>query len=228
MSTKNPDLRDLPAYTLIEAARYVRLPSATLRSWIAGRAYPRGKGTATFQPLIHPAQRRPMLISFWNLIEAHVLRSLRTEHGVAIKELRKAIKYAEHTLRIERLLLHKDLWTHAGKVFLSRYSELIELSASGQLAMRKLFEEHLRRVEWDQWQFPVRLYPFMPSEGRREKSIAIDPNIAFGRPVILRKGISTGAITNRIDAGESLAELAEDYGLSQAEIEQAVLYEHAA
>jgi hypothetical protein len=31
--------------------------------------------------------------------------------------------------------------------FLDRYVELINLSASGQLAMRKMFEEHLARVE---------------------------------------------------------------------------------
>src|SRR6266705_4987571 len=32
---------------------------------------------------------------------------------------------------------------------------------SGQLAMRKLFEEHLKRVEWDEWKFPLRLYSFL-------------------------------------------------------------------
>lgn len=95
--------------------------------------------------------------------------------------------------------------------------------------MRRLFEEHLKRVEWDQWQFPVRLYPFSASEAATpDRHIAIDPNIAFGRPVLLSKGISTGAIADRIDAGESVNDLAEDYGLSPAEIEEAVLYERAA
>ncbi|MGH6832997.1 MAG: DUF433 domain-containing protein [Methyloceanibacter sp.] len=41
-------------------------------------------------------------------------------------------------------------------------------------------------------------------------------------------GISTGTIADRIDAGESVADLSTDYGLSEAEIEQAVLYERAA
>jgi hypothetical protein len=31
---------------------------------------------------------------------------------------------------------------------LDRYGELIELTASGQLAMRRLFEEHLKPVGW--------------------------------------------------------------------------------
>lgn len=223
------DSRDTAAYTLAEAARYLRLPAATLRSWVLGRQYPTADGSNRFRPLIRPASRRPPLLSFWNLIEAHVLRSLRTEHGVPVKALRSAIAYAEGELGIDRLLLREELCTHAGRVFLERYGELIELSASGQLAIQRVFEEHLKRVEWDSSSFPVRLYPFLsssaPGEGR---PIAIDARIAFGRPVVARKGISTSAIVERIDARESIDDVAADYDLDPTEIEQAVLYERAA
>jgi uncharacterized protein (DUF433 family) len=227
-NSANFDPRDQPAYGLREAARYVKLPVPTLRSWVVGRAYPKADGVGHFQPLIHPPQKQPPVLSFWNLIEAHVLRSLRTEHGVLIQKVREAVKYAERSEKIERLLLSKDLSTHAGKLFLDRYGELIELLPSGQLAMRRLFEEHLKRVEWDEWKFPVRLYPFLSSEARTDRTIAIDPKIAFGRPVVVRMGVSTGAIAERIDANEAPQEVAEDYGLTIEEIEQAVLYERAA
>jgi uncharacterized protein (DUF433 family) len=228
MGVQNINLRDQPAYGLAEAARYLKLPAATLRSWVVGRPYPRGETVTTFQPLIKPARKQPPLLSFYNLIEAHVLRSLRTEHGVAIREVRKAIKYAERTLKIERLLMNQDLRTHAGEVFLVEYGKLINLSASGQMAMRRLLEEHLKRVEWDQWQFPVRLYPYVSPEPTAERPIAIDPDIAFGRPVVLRAGVATEAIAGRIDAGETVEALAEDYDLKPEEIEEAVLYERAA
>jgi uncharacterized protein (DUF433 family) len=223
------DPRNQPAYTLAEAARYLKLPVATLRSWVAGRPYPKAGGTGHFQPLIHPPERKPPTLSFWNLVEAHVLRSLRTDHGVSLKAARQALQYAERSLKIDRLLLRKELRTDAGQVFLDRYGQLISLSASGQLAMRKLFEEHLKRVEWDEWQFPVRLYPFMSSGSlSADMTIAIDTQVAFRRPVIRRLGISTSTIAGRIDAGESIADLSADYELSEAEIEQAVLYERAA
>ncbi len=221
--------RDFAAYTLAEAARYLRLPSATLRSWVLGRQYPTADGRGQFPPLIRPASRRPPLLSFSNLIEAHVVRSLRTEHGVPVKALRSALAYAERELGIDRLLLRSELRTEAGKVFLDRYGELIELTASGQLALRRLFDEHLKRVEWDSSKFPVRLYPFLsavtPSE---ERPIVIDPRIAFGRPVVLRKGVSTAAIAERVDAGESVDDIAADYELGPSEIEQAIVYERAA
>ena len=87
--------QDTPAYPLTEAARYLKVPAATLRSWVIGRPYPRGEGVAHFQPLIRPSSARPPLLSFWNLVEAHVLRSLRTEHGISLKDLREALRYAE-------------------------------------------------------------------------------------------------------------------------------------
>jgi len=195
---------------------------------VAGRVYPKADGVGRFQPLIHPPQKQPPVLSFWNLIEAHVLRSLRTEHGVSIKAVREAVNYAERSEKIERLLLSKELRTQAGKLFLDKYGQLIDLPASGQLAMRMLFEEHLKRVEWDEWKFPIRLYPFLSSEARTDRTIAIDPKIAFGRPVVVRTGVSTGAIAERIDANEPPQEVAEDYGLTVEEVQQAVLYERAA
>ena len=89
--------RDLASYTLAEAARYLRLPAATLRSWVLGRQYPTAEGGGQFPPLIRPASRRPALLAFSNLIEAHVLRSLRTDHGVPVKALRSALASAGFT-----------------------------------------------------------------------------------------------------------------------------------
>ena len=229
MKHKGQDIRNQPAYGPAEAARYLRLPAATLRSWMVGRDYPKGGSQVRFQPLIRPANVQPLQLSFWNLVESHVLRSLRTDHGVALAELRKAIDYAEKKLELQRLLLSPELRTHAGRVFLDRYAELIDLSASGQLAMRKMFEDHLQRVEWDEWKFPVRLYPYVGAVlSAGDRPIAIDPQIAFGRPIVQRTGISTAAIADRIDAGESVEDVAEDYDLSREEIEQAVLYSRVA
>ena len=133
----------------------------------------------------------------------------------------------EH-LDIERLLLSKELRTHAGDVFLDKYGQLINLNKSGQLAMRKLLEEHLNRVEWDDWKFPVRLYPYVSPEPTAEKAIVIDPAIAFGRPIVLRARVSTSAIVGRIDAGELVKDIADDYDLTEQEVENAVLYERRA
>lgn len=226
---KKTDARTVPAYTVSEAAHHLRLSPATLRAWVAGRPYLTNTGERQSARLIQPAQVRPPMLSFWNLVEAHVLRALRSEHGVPVPAVRKALRYAEKELGIEHLLLRRDLQTEAGRLFLERYGQLIDLSNSGQLAMKKMLEAHLRRVEWDPTRLPVRLYPFLArSESDDNRTIAIDPRVAFGRPVVRRAGVSTHAIVQRLDAGESVAAIADDYGLTQAEVEQAALYERAA
>jgi uncharacterized protein (DUF433 family) len=222
------DRRDLPAYPVAEAARYLRIPTPTLRSWVRGRDYPRGGGIGHFEKLIEPPNNGKIL-SFNNMIEAHVLKSLRTHHGVSIKEVRTALVYAEQSLGIERLLLSKELLSSAGDVFLSHYGDLINLSKSGQLAMQQMLTVYLRRVERDDRNLPIRLFPFMaPSEEFGQKTVAIDPHVAFGRPVVWSRRITTRVIADRYDAGETVSELAADYELGESEVEGAILYEMAA
>ncbi len=174
------------------------------------------------------AKKDSATLSFSNLIEAHVLRSFRTEHGVPLGAVRQALAYAQRELRIDQLLLREELCTSGGELFLDRYGELMNLSASGQLAIRKVFEAHLKRVEWGKLRFPVRLYPFLFSESADVKSILIDPQISFGRPVVGAAFISTRSIVDRIDAGEKVEDVARDYRLTREVVEEAVVYERAA
>jgi uncharacterized protein (DUF433 family) len=226
---RGSDPRSLPAYGVTEAATYLRIPPATLRSWVAGRTYPRQDGPASFAPLIRAADAGGRRLSFENLVEAHVLRALRTQHTVPIRAVRPALAYAEREMGIRRLLLSAELLTHAGEIFLEKYGQLINLSRSGQLAMRKVLEAHLRRVERDSSSIPVRLYPFLTSgavDGRQ--TVVIDSGVAFGQPIVAGHGITTTAIAHRIDAGESVEELAADYGMPAQVIEEAVIFENAA
>lgn len=70
---------------------------------------------------------------------------------------------------------------------------------------------------------PIKLYPFTREHKADEpKTIVIDPYISFGRPVLAGTGIATTIIAQRYKAGESIEELAEDYGRSRSEIEEAI------
>ena len=72
----------------------------------------------------------------------------------------------------------------------------------------------------------ARLYPFTRKRMVDEsKAIVIDPLISFGRPVLAGSGIPTAVIAERYKAGESVDELADDYGRERLEIEEAIRYE---
>jgi uncharacterized protein (DUF433 family) len=46
--------------------------------------------------------------------------------------------------------------------------------------------------------------------------------VGFGRPVLLGTGVTTLSIAERFDAGESIEDLAADYGRPRGEIEEAI------
>src|SRR5262249_9566358 len=66
------DPRELPAYSVSEAAHYLRMPRSTIRAWIRGQEYRTHTGLRWFQPIILLPDKHLTLLSFFNLVEAHV------------------------------------------------------------------------------------------------------------------------------------------------------------
>lgn len=221
------DPQEKPRYSVAQAARYLHVSPTTLRHWVRGRSYPKMGGSGFSRPLIETDR----LLSFSNLVEAHVLRALRVDHGIRMSAVREALDYAGKEFGIGRLLLSRELLATPGNVLLERYDQLVNLGRSGQLAARQLLEAHLRRIEWDRSGLPVRLFPASSMDVEElpaRKIVVIDPRISFGRPIVASRGVRTSAIVSRIDAGEPPAVVAQDYQLEPDEVEAAILYERAA
>lgn len=222
------DPRDQPWYTYPEAARATGIPASTLRAWTVGQRYRRKSDRAFFRPAITRPSESDARLSFTNLIEAHVLRALRTVHEVHLESIREAVALAEREFGIERLLTSPELRTSAGEVFLHHYTELLELSGAVQTVMVGMLDEYLNRVTFDEARLPVEFRPYSkkPSDAGRDL-IALTPYVGFGRPLIRRVGVSTQAIVQRLEAGESAEAVTRDYGLRPDELEEAILYEAA-
>lgn len=218
--------RSIPLYTIAQAARYVGLPRTTLRDWIRGRKYKTVNGKTTKANLITPADVGIPMLSFDNLIEAHVLRALRSKEELPMYRIREALDYAQKEMGIDQLLIRKELQTDGKDLFLNKIFELINLNKGGQLAMDELVSSHLKRIEYNE-AFPKRLFPFLPDDVTH-KVIVIDPRISFGKPVTTKRHISTEIIAGRYDSGEKINELAKDYRIDKEEIRKAISYARAA
>lgn len=215
---------EVPAYQITEAARYLGIAPTTLNSWVRPVTF-QTKNGKTRSPIIERPQGSKKL-SFLNLVEAFVVKALRRSHPqVPLVEIRTAIDYTKQELGIERVLVDQQLRYAGGSVFLDKVSELINIGRSGQLAVKKLVDEHLERIDFDELG-PITLYPFVPYT--KKKVVSISPYLSFGKPVVSTHRISTYMLVNRYDLGESCPELAKDYGITEKEVEQAILYERAA
>jgi uncharacterized protein (DUF433 family) len=212
---------DFPMYGIRDASRYLKIPSATLRSWFAGTN--RGK----FLPVLKPAEFPPVKLSFNNLAEAFVLHNLRTEHGVQLSKVRGAIAEAERELGIERLLLRRDLKAHAGRILIEKFGQYLTLGQAGQYTMKVMLDAVLDRFVWEDPNFPSMLFPYLPDR-HSDKVIALNPRRSFGAPHLISRGITTAIIASRFDAGETISSLAKDYKVEEQEISAAIVYEQAA
>lgn len=217
------DPRELPAYSVREAAHYLQIPLATLRSWVRGRYYPTEAGRKLFKPVILLPGNNESLLSFMNLVEANILAAIRRKHSVPLPKVRQALNYLREKFPSKHPLANHRFESDGLNLFVEKYGQLINVSRAGQLAIRQLLEAHLRRIERDAAGLPVRLYPFTRRLNLEEpKVVVIDPYVSFGRPVLVGTGIPTAVIAERYKVGESIDELASDYGRERLQIEEAI------
>ena len=191
----------------------------TIRYWATG--------SGDCESLIDVPARHPVLLSFLNLAEIHVLAAVRREHAISMPKVRAAIEYlARHTRRdpVRRHpLISADLETDGLDLFIERYGQLVSISQDGQTVMREMMAAALHRIDRDPQGVPIKLYLFTRSSiDDAPALIVIDPTLAAGRPVLKGTGLATGILAERYKAGESVAELARDYERSEAEIEEAI------
>ena len=209
-------IRRTPAYSLVEAAHYLNLPVSTLSSWF--------RGQTGFRPVLRRDGKDGQGISFLNLVEAHVLSSLRREHFIPMQKVRRALSYVESKLRVDRPLISTRFETDGVDLLVRELEKLVNVSREGQFEIEPVVRTFLKRIRRDPAGIPIKLYPFTRrkvSENEPEP-IEIDPRVAFGRPVLTGRGVPTEVLADRFKAGDSLAELAQDHDTSTQVIEEAI------
>jgi len=221
------DTRNLPAYSYVDAARYLKIPVDTLRSWVRGRSYQTSQGKRFSEPLIRLPGEDAKALSFINLVEAHVLRAIRVEHRVRLDQIRIALNFISQELGYAHPLVREDLLKTDGQsIYVEHLEMLLDASKRGQIAIRETLEIYLTRIEVDEQGIAARLFPFLHHNRRDDpKVIVIDPNISFGRPVIAGTGIPTQVLADRYEAGDSVELLAMDYASDRSLIQTAIDYE---
>lgn len=216
-----PERREMPVYSVSEVALYLHIPEKTLRSWLFGRPYPKGGETVTSKPLIEPADPTGNRLSFYNLVEAHILKSTRQRDDVPMSAIRDALDWVtpdnpKHPLISRRFL------TEGSALFEKRLGEIYNASKHGQMAF-DILGPYLERIDRDSLGDPSALHPFIPSRPK-SKVVTIKPGLSSGVPTVTGTGISIPVLYGRFKSGDTIDELADDYDLNREEVEDAIAY----
>lgn len=224
------DPRSIPTYGIYESAHALKIPLATLRSWIRGRNYPTTRGVEKFEPLIKLPDPDLPLLSFINLLEAHILDAVRYKDKIPLDNVRDAMVHLREKYGSEHPLVEYAFEHDGVDLFIREAADIVNVSKQGQLAIKELVVAYLKRIARDPKGSAIALYPYLKRHSQlteEPKLVLIDPRISFGKPILVGVGVPTSVIADREEAGESVVDLAQDYGCEASEIAQAIEYERA-
>jgi uncharacterized protein (DUF433 family) len=216
-------------YGIGEAAAYLSVPSSTLTSWAYGyERHTRGGGSARAMPVItavRPARRDEAAMPFVGLAEAYALVAFR-KAGVPMQRIRPAIDALATELGLEHALASRRLYTdgaevlydfaqHAGDTPEGDSARDLVVVRNNQRVFTEVVDQYLSRVDFagDGYARLIRLPQYAVAE------VTVDPDHAFGRPRMARGGAEVDDVIDLFLAGEPVDAVAEEFGLSRAEVE---------
>ena len=224
------DIRfDVPLYTVSEAARAVGVPASTFTTWARGyvRRSDRRRDVSG-EPVVTAFLATPgqPSVPFVGLAEGLVLAAIRRS-GVPMQRIRPAVAAVERELGVAHALASRRFYTDGAEVLFDYGAATTEdreiirqlvVVRNGQRVFADVIAEYLRRIDYDTSDGYARLIrvPAYASD------VVCDPTRAFGRPIFAHGGAQVSDVLNRFQAGESLDELSDEFGVPPTDLEDAL------
>lgn len=203
----------LPNYQIAEAAKYANLSPQTVAAW-------------------HRQDKRLLsnkdkgdALSYLQLIEVAVVAAFRRAK-IKLPRIRRAREFFKEKMGVEFPFAQYKFKTD-GKHLLVDYQEIEGKKGDG----KHMMADEWGQLEWDDIIAPLlQAFEYEPKgivirwhvEGV-SSPIVIDPRLNFGAPSV--EGTPTWVIKGRYNAGETDAEIAEDFGLTRQDVKEALHFE---
>jgi uncharacterized protein (DUF433 family) len=156
--------------------------------------------------------------------EAYVLSAFRRA-GVPMQRIRPAVRVLASGIGMDYALASKRLYTDGAEVLYdyatSEHDEDLRgltVVRTGQRQFAEVVRDYLKRITYgdDGWAARLRLPAY------RHAGVIVDPSQAFGMPLVIHGGARVEDLVDRFVAGDTLADIAEDFGVPESEVEDVV------
>jgi uncharacterized protein (DUF433 family) len=205
-----------PLLTPSETAQHLQIPERTVNNWL--------RQSAAGHPLVHsvrPERRGWPSVPFIAIVEAYVLRALR-EMGLSPEKIRDAAADVRDQFGTEYGLATRRIATDGVDVFV-HYLDTDEIARAGdrQMPIRRVIDDYLKYVVWDdEDEFPKRIT--LRKYDPKIAHVVIDPRFAWGAPIVEPAKVPVDAVLGMWRAGETPDVVADEYGLTLAQVEAIV------
>lgn len=213
---------EAPRYSYAEADRIAGVTRGTAKRWTRGyAAVYQGQRTA------HPAVTRREETadgsgaSFFDLVEIAAIGRLKVL-GWSLPNIRKIVANCQSLLKVARPLVTERFRTDGREAFVDVDGVLVDVGVTrrqGQEAWDEVLGPFLETVEYE-GQLARRWWPLGIDRG-----VVVDPDFAFGYPVVAGSGVRTESILEQIEAGSDPKQAAYDFALEVADVDYALAFE---
>ena len=163
-------------------------------------------------------------MSYYQLIEVAFVATFR-KLGVPLRRIRDARDYAAQVLESEYPFAEHSWLTEGHHVLLELQDtegqpfarDIVVADEQGQMGWRDVMGERFHQFDYEE---EIALVWHLRG---RDCPVSIDPRVSFGAPTV--QGIPTWTLKGRWDAGESVDEIQDDFGLSRNAVSHALQFE---
>lgn len=178
-------------YTFAEASRLTGITTVELGRWLRG--YPSNKqGEPSYQPLWESELTAEGIsaMSFHDLLEVRFVKEFR-KLGLSLQVIRAAARTAREVLNSPYPFTCKEFQTDGETIFAGALDagddgQLLDLRRRQYVIRRVVHPSLYAGIEFGTDKRAQRWYPM-----ERSRSIVLDPQIAFGKPVVASTSIRT-------------------------------------
>ncbi|WP_245655441.1 DUF433 domain-containing protein [Nocardia coubleae] len=201
-------------FTPADVARQLVIPRSTVYSWLSK--------DVDGHPLVHrvqPERRGRASVPFIAMVEAYVLRALRTELRFSTPRIQAAVAALRAEFDTEYALASKRIATDGIDLFVEYIDGEFARVHDRQIPVREFISDYLRYIDWGEAGYATRLHlPRFPAAA----PVVIDPQFNWGSPVLERTKVPVSAIIDLFKAGEPINVVAGEYELDEQEVQSIV------
>lgn len=209
-----------PLYSYAEADRIAGVTRGTSGRWLKGYKYWYPPEKLRVSPPITPESGHEGGVSFVDLVEVVAIGRLRAK-GFSLKKIRQINEFCQATLHKDRPMVTETFKVKGHDIFVM-VSEGYLLNVGRQRGMQawdEVLDPFLDTLDYED-EIARRWWP----RGKAEP-VVVDPDYGFGLPVIAGSGVRTEIVAERSRAGDTLEEIAYDFGVEIPQVEAALRYE---
>ena len=214
------DALELPLYSYSEADYLAGATRGTASRWLSGYRYKSISGDVTQRP---PVTKRADIelkgVSFVDLVEVVAIGRLK-EIGFSLLDIRRMVENCQAVFNVRHPLASLEFKVGGEEVFVSQGGTLVEiLKGRGRRAWQEVLQPFIETLDYH-GQLAKRWWPLGKSV-----PVLVDPEYGYGFPVIQGSGVRTEIILERLQAGDSREQIAEDFKVHPKEVDSALRFE---